>query len=108
MARIGPVTVETVRGTPVSVSGRILIPVVRVVSAIGHQGTIREARVEGTGWHVSFVRPLQVIEERNGEVRIYPIRDVTSTVLRQMSVVALVLSVVSMALILVNRLVRDR
>ncbi len=107
MGNIGPLQIETVRGTPVRVHGRTLTPVVRVLSVLGHQGTVRERSVEGSGWGVALVKPLQVIEQRDGKETVHPIPDATAAALRQMALVSLLVSVVSLVLIAVNRAVRD-
>ena len=108
MTNTGPIRIETVRGEPIRVFDRTLTPVARVVSAVEHRGTIREAGIEGMGWGVAFVRPLQVIEERDGVECALPIQDVTGTVLRQMAIVAIVVYVVATVLIIANRLTRGR
>ena len=108
MVGMGPIRVETVRGEPIRVYDRTLTPVARVVSAIGHRGTIREAGIEGVGWGVAYVQPLQVIEERDGVERPLLIPDVTGNVLRQMALVAVVISLVATVLIIANRLTRGR
>ena len=108
MAGMGPIRVETVRGEPIRVYDRILTPVARVVSAVEHRGTIREAGIEGVGWGVAHIRPLQVIEERDGVERPLLIPDVTGNVLRQMALVAVVISLVATVLIIANRLTRGR
>jgi uncharacterized spore protein YtfJ len=108
MGRTGPVAVETVRGRPVEVYGRTLVPVARVVSTRGRQGTIRQARVEGSGWGTALVRPVEVIEESAEGVRVLPIYDQTRAVLRQMALVGAAIPLLAVALVLFNRWMRDR
>jgi uncharacterized spore protein YtfJ len=104
---MGPVSVETVRGEPITVYGRTLVPVARVTSAIGHRGRIGKVQIGGTGWGIVFVKPLEIIEQRGGEVRTYVIQDMTSMVIRQMAIVGMVVSMLSIVLIWVNRVVRN-
>lgn len=108
MTRVGPITIERVRGTRIEFYGRTLTPVARVVSAIRHRGTIKETGIEGRGGGVAFVIPLEVVEEYNGQVRILPIKDATCSVLRQMAIVAALTPVVAIVLVLINRWMRRR
>jgi hypothetical protein len=104
----GPFKAETVRGSPIRLYGRTLTPVVRLVSAIGHRGTIKTDHVEGTGWGVVYAKPLGIIEERGEDTRTLPIGDATGKVLRQMAIVAAILPLLSLALVLLNRVMRKR
>ena len=108
MADIGPIKADIVRGSPIPVFDRVLVPVARLVSAHGHRGTVRAQSVEGIGWLVQSVRPLAVLEDRDGSVHALPIPDRTRTVLWQMALVALVVSLVAMVLIVANRAARPR
>lgn len=108
MAPIEPMVAEEVRGTPVSVYGRSLTPVCRVVSRLRRRGAIGTARVEASGGGIVIARPVAVMEERNGEVSRLPIRDVTASMLRQMAWVGIAVSVMAVALVFARRWVCNR
>jgi hypothetical protein len=97
-----PVRVTVIQGDPISVYGRTLTPVAKIVSGGGHEGTVREHRVEGWGWAFAHIKPLHIIEERNGETDKLLIPDATGEALRKMAILSVVVTVVSMILILVG------
>jgi hypothetical protein len=107
VTRMGPLVVEA-HGTPISVYGRTLTPVCRVVSRLRHRGTIRAAHVEAHGWGVGIVRLVAVLEERNGEHHMLPIRDATASMLRKMGVVGVVVLVAAAALVFAHTRARRR
>ncbi|MBN1579180.1 MAG: hypothetical protein JXA89_00650 [Anaerolineae bacterium] len=97
-----PVRVSMIRGEPITLYGRTMTPVARVTSGGGHEGTVRERRVEGLGWAFAQVKPLHIIEERNGETFKIPIPDVTGETLRKMAILSVMVAVVSMIFILIG------
>ena len=107
MRQSSPLQVRTVRGTPIKVYGRTLIPVARVLSAVQHRATISVDRVEGSGWGFARTQPIALLEERNGKEKTLPIPDRTRTVLGQMAMVALVIPMLCTAVIAVARWLRD-
>ena len=107
MMELGPFRVETVKGHTVAVFDRTLTPVARVASWVKHRGTIRKASLEGKGWGVAWVRPVAVIETRDGHERVLLVDDVTHKLLGRMALVALAISAVAAVLILANRLFRN-
>jgi hypothetical protein len=106
MSEVGPFEVQIVRGAPIEVYGRTLTPVARVVVGRLRRGTIHEESVDGWGWAVRRVYPIQIRERRAGVERVLPVCDATKQVLRRMSVIAVTISVVAVILILANRLSR--
>lgn len=108
MARMEPMVVEESRGTPISVYGRTLTPVCRVVSRLRRRGTIEAARAEASGRGMVIARPVAVVEEQNGEVHLLPIRDVTGSMLRQMAWVGVAVSVAAVAVVFAHQWVRNR
>jgi uncharacterized spore protein YtfJ len=105
--KLGPFCFETARGRTVTVFGRTLTPVSRVISGVRHRGTIRTASLEGKGWGIAWVQPVALIETRDGNERILPVNDGTHKLLGRMALAALAISAVSMALILANQLLRN-
>lgn len=107
MTRMGPLVVEEAHGTPILVYGCTLTPVCHVVSRLRHRGTIRAAHVEAHGWGVGIVRPVAVLEERNGEEHMLPIRDVTASMLRKMALAGVVVLVAATALVFAHSWARN-
>jgi hypothetical protein len=99
MIRSGPFTIEVVRGEPIQAYGRTLAPVARIAWAVKHQGIVRQGRVEGKGWGFVHAEPLAVIEEREGEVRSLPVQGSTAWILGRMALVAVAVSVLTLALV---------
>lgn len=108
MSRWGPVTVETMRGKPIPVLDRTITPVVRLVSATRHRGTIRKAQVEGEAWGVVLTRPVAIVEEWRGAARVLDIPDVTRRVLVSMALVGALFPLLSLVLVRVNQWMRGR
>ena len=108
MTPMEPMIVEEAYGTPISVYGRTLTPVCRVVSRLRRRGTIEMARVEASGGGVVIAKPVGVMEEQNGEVHMLPIRDVTGSILRRMTWMGVAVSVAAAALVFAHRWVRNR
>ena len=108
MTQATPLTIRKVEGSSREVYGRTLTPVAQVLSFVRHKGTIRESAVEGAGWGLAWSKPCEIVEERDGEVRVLPIPDVTGTAVRQMALVALAVPMLAMALVLLARWLRDR
>ena len=97
------VTVDKVRGEPIQVYGRILTPVARVVSIIRRRGTIGGIQVSGGAGGYVYAKPVEVIEELDGDVRVLPIEDPTGTSLFRMAVIATLVPVLAAALVFVSR-----
>ena len=97
-----PIRVSVVHGDPIQVYGRTLTPVAKVVSGGSHEGTVRERQVEGRGWAFVHIKPLHLIEERNGETVKIPIPDVTGETLRKMAILSVIVAAVSMIFILIG------
>ncbi len=102
----GPVRLSIVHGDPIPVKGRTLTPVARVIAGGGHVGTVREQDVQGRGWAFRVIRPVKVIEKRDGEAQTLIIPDVTRTTLHKMALVGAVVAAVSIAAILIARVKR--
>ena len=100
----GSPVARTVRGTPRRVQGRTLTPVARVISRVDHRGTVGTGGIAGQGGGLVIVRPLALIEERDGGEHTWPIRDRTAVVLWQMLLAAALVAAASLVLIWVNRL----
>lgn len=102
----GPVRLSIVHGDPIEVRGRTLTPVARVIAGGSHTGTVREHSVEGRGWAVQIIRPIKIIEERDGETRTLIIPDITRERLRKMALVSIVVAIASIIVILVAKINR--
>lgn len=82
------VRAQTIRGEPVEVRGRTLVPVARVVSLGRARASIGTHRLEGHSWGATYVKPLAVLERTpRGERRI-AVRDGTARALLAMYLAA--------------------
>ncbi|MBN1934973.1 MAG: hypothetical protein JW934_09930 [Anaerolineae bacterium] len=102
----GPIRLSVVYGEPIQMRGRTLTPVARVISGGSYAGTVREHGIEGRGWAAQIIRPIKVIEERDGEARTLVIPDITRKALSKMAIVSVAIAVVSIIVILVVRINR--
>lgn len=103
---LGPIRVKTIVGEPIHIASRTLMPVTRVTAALRHRGTVRQTTIEGRGQGWASIRPIAVIENRDGVERVFRIWDLTRVMLIQMAVLALVVPVIALVVIIANRLVR--
>ncbi len=90
------VRTEIVRGRPIQVEGRTLVPVVRQTTGSWQQATIGNHRLAGRGGGFVHLHPLGVVEQKGEEERFIPIPDVTARML-----VGLFLAAVVVPLLLV-------
>jgi uncharacterized spore protein YtfJ len=79
-----PFRIETVRGQPVHVGERTLIPVARIVSFGKARGTIGTDRIGGWGVGFAWVTPVAIVEETPEGERRTPIADGTAAALRSL------------------------
>jgi len=88
-----PLRVQTARGEPLEVMGRILIPVARITSFGKGRATVGRDGVQG--WAAAFCRvaPQAVIEEAEGGEHYVAITDATQSILRRMLAAALGMTV---------------
>jgi uncharacterized spore protein YtfJ len=97
------VTVDKVRGEPIQVYGRVLIPVARIVSIVRRRGTIGTNQVSGGAGGYVYAKPVEVIEELDGDVRVLPIEDPTGTSLFQMAIIATLIPLFAGILVFLSR-----
>ena len=81
------VRAEVVRGRPIRVEGRELVPVVRRTVATFQRATIGRG-VSGRVGGLVRLRPVGIVERREAEERLLPIPDRTREVLWGMAAVA--------------------
>lgn len=105
--RQGPIQINTVHGKPITVYGRTLTPVARVIAGGSHIGSVGEKNLSGRGWAVQIVRPIQVIEEQNGETRTLSIPNVTREILVKMTIVGIVVMMASLLTMLLVQVKRN-
>lgn len=95
--------IETVRGEPIRVQGRTLVPEARIVSFGRARGNIGSRRISGWATGFAHVTPLAMIEDSDeGEQRIAT-TDATTTALAGMLGAAVAIMV---AFPMIRRLVR--
>jgi uncharacterized spore protein YtfJ len=80
----GPLQVKTVRGEPIRVDDRTLIPVVRVVSFGRARATIGRTRHGGWGAGFVSIRPVALLEETAHGQRRIQIADGTWVAVRRL------------------------
>ena len=95
-----PVRISIIHGEPITVYGRTLTPVAKIISGGDHQGTIRARQINGSGWAFACVKPSHIIEQRNGETVKIPIPDVTREVLSKIAILSAIVAVVSIVFVL--------
>lgn len=103
----GPIRAYTLYGEPITAYGCTLTPVARVIAGGSHIGSIGEKSLSGHGRAVQLIRPIQVIEERNGEKRTLPIPDVTREAVLKMTIIGVVVMLASMLTMLIVRVNRN-
>jgi hypothetical protein len=108
MTKRKPVTIARVQGEPRVLCGRTFTPVARAIVLAQRRGTVRKTTVEGRAGGLVYLRPIAVIEEREGQVRTWPIPDRTASILKQMALVAAAMPIVFLALVFLRRRVQDR
>jgi uncharacterized spore protein YtfJ len=84
VAKKGPLQVKTVRGEPIQIGDRTLIPVVRVVSLGQARATIGRSRYSGWGWGFTWVRPVAMLVDTPQGARRIRIVDGTSVAVRRL------------------------
>ena len=96
--------IKTVRGEPISVGGRQLIPLARVVSFGRASATVGKGQIGGRGGGFAWVKPLAVLEVTpTGERRI-DLQDGSAQAIRGMLVYAVAIGLVCTAIrLLVSR-----
>ena len=106
---LGSVRVRTVRGDPYSVSGRKLIPIVRIVSFGKARATVGTHRISGRGGGFVWVRPVAMLEETPEGERPIAITDGTASAVRRLLGTALAVTLFCATVRwLVGRLQRSR
>lgn len=84
MAKVGPLQIKTVRGEPIQLGDRTLIPVVRVVSVGQTRATIGRSRYSGWGWGLLWARPVAMLVDTPQGARRIRIVDGTSVAVRRL------------------------
>jgi uncharacterized spore protein YtfJ len=77
-----PFRIETVRGQPIHVGERTLIPTARIVSFGKARGTVGADRIGGWGGGFAWITPLAIVEKTAEGERCIPIAGETTSALR--------------------------
>jgi hypothetical protein len=64
--RHSPWMTEIVKGDPIQVGGRELVPVVRVTSRMRRRALVGSDGVSGGGWGFVHMRPVEILDYRSG------------------------------------------
>jgi hypothetical protein len=84
------VKTETLRGRPLEVEGRTLVPIARRISGAWQQAVIGKRRLSGRGGGFVRLRPLALAEREGEEERLIPIPDRTGQTLLGILAVAVI------------------
>jgi len=94
---------EIVRGQPLPVAGRTLVPIARRTVGVRRQAFIGPNHTSAQVHGQVRLRPLGIVEAQAGQERLFSIPDRTGDVLRGLAIVALA---APLLLLLVERLAR--
>jgi len=87
-------TRERVRGTPIEVGGRVLVPEAQVTSLVAHEVTFASRETRLAGMQTVRVRPTALIEQTLDGERRHSIEDKTSRILTTMMIGAAALPLI--------------
>ena len=108
MRKVGPTTVEAVKGEPIVVGEKELTPVARVVSFVRRRGAIKERGIAGSGGGFVIIEPTAVVESSPQGIRRLPVRDETRRALAGMLAAAVIFPIaLELAVRLIERLRRS-
>ena len=79
--KIGPVLTDIVRGDPVRIRDRELVPLVRARSRAKRQASLRGDKVAGWGRGFVHMTPVGILEQRAGRNHYHPIGDRTTRII---------------------------
>jgi hypothetical protein len=97
---------DLVRGTPIAVDGRVLVPEARVTTLTLREATFGTRRTSVAGMRFSRVRPTALVEKTPDGERTYRIEDATGRALLALGIAAIAAPI--MLNLLFGRLVRSR
>ena len=98
-----PLMTEIVRGDPIQVGGRELVPLVRVTSRVRRRAFVGSDGVGGGGWGFVCMRPVAILDRsRAGEHRL-PVRGETVRSIVWLVLVFFVVPMVAVLLIYLSR-----
>lgn len=101
MARHGPLRIQSLEGSPITIGETTLIPQAQLVTWGRRRGTVTRHGLGAWGWACGVLIPRAVIEQRGGQgqrtasICRIPIRDRTGQAVLAMAVVGLAAAVVS-------------
>jgi hypothetical protein len=104
----GPLMTEIVRGDPIQVGGRELVPLVRLTSRVRRRAFVGSDGVGGGGWGFVHMRPVAMLDRsRNGEQRLR-VRSETASSIVWLPLAFLVVPVVAGLLMYLSRRFDDK
>ncbi|MCP4540504.1 MAG: hypothetical protein GY832_25485 [Chloroflexi bacterium] len=101
--RQNPLVTKIIKGEPIHVGERELVPLVRVTTYARRQAVVGSRQLSGQGWGFVHMHPVAILERRNGRERRIPIQDTTT---QWLSGLLLAAFIIPMLLLLAVRLVR--
>lgn len=101
--RQGPLVTEIIKGEPIRVGTRELIPLARVTTYARRRAHIGSGRLSGQGWGFVHLHPVAIVERSEAGERRFPIRDRTAQMIGGVVLAAII---IPLLLALAARLVR--
>jgi len=95
MAKNGPLHIQTLEGSPISIGETTLIPQAQLVTLGRRQGSVTKRGFGGWGWAWGLLIPRAVIEQRGDRRQRIPIPDRTGQALLAMAIVGLAVALLS-------------
>jgi hypothetical protein len=106
--RHSPLMTETVRGDPIQVRGRELVPLVRVTSRVRRRASVGGGGVSGAGWGFVYMRPIAILDRNGAGVHRLPVRSETARSILWLFVVSLIVPLIALLLIYLSRRPDDK
>jgi hypothetical protein len=103
----GPWLTEIVKGDPIQVAGREIVPLVRVTRRVQRRASLHSDRVGGQGYGLVTMRPIAVLDNGKDGER-HQIRNETARAIGGLVLAALLIPLLTTLLIFVYRSVKDR
>ncbi|MGD9028224.1 MAG: hypothetical protein PVG25_00250 [Anaerolineae bacterium] len=98
-----PFIAEIVRGDPIQVEGRELVPWVRVTSRVRRRAFLGDDGVGGGGWGYVHMRPVAILDRRGSNEHYLRFRNEAARWVLWLSLIFLAVPMVAVSLIVLSR-----
>ncbi len=96
MARIGPLRIRILEGSPITVGDTTLVPQAQLITCGQQQGWVARKGFGARGWACGMLIPRTVIEQRGDQSQRIPVADPTGEALLAMLMVGLAVALLCM------------